>query len=120
MLTFFPVHGSHDPNWLVTTLGEILRTTNEEPQNQPWNYYRSEFKGTDRYSFLPFDRRFKGIQQIPAYKAVNNAGKVGCECTFRFPFIHPFLFFLLLLSSLPPVVWAHASTWSSNHFTLSH
>ena len=90
MLTFFPVHGSHDPNWLVTTLGEILRTTNEEPQNEPFNKGGSESKGSDRYSFLSFDQCFTAIHQVPAYKAVNNAGKVGCECTFRFSFIHSF------------------------------
>jgi len=51
-------YDQHDPNWLATTQGEILRTTNEEPLNQPFNQNGN-------------------IQQFLAYKAVNKAGKVG-------------------------------------------
>src|SRR6266436_9402497 len=36
ILTRFPEHSNCDPNWLPTVVGEILRTSNEKPQKQPF------------------------------------------------------------------------------------
>jgi hypothetical protein len=35
-----------------------------------------------RYSLLRFEGLFQGAGQYLAYKAVNSAGKLGCEYTF--------------------------------------
>jgi hypothetical protein len=47
MLTCFPGCNQHDPNWLATTEGEILGTTNEEARNQPYIFNGRESKSSD-------------------------------------------------------------------------
>jgi len=54
----FSGDGNRNPNWLTTAGGEILRTTNEGPSTQPWNSQGN-------------------VCHISAYRAINNAGKVG-------------------------------------------
>ena len=111
ILTRFP-GASNDPNWLPTVVGEILRTSNEEPQKQPYTDCNGgKFQESRLYNLAThFYFWPQGLQHIPAYKAVNSAGKVGCECTFCFPSIYPFLFFLL--PSLLQVVSSNPSTYS--------
>jgi hypothetical protein len=48
MLTCFTVYNpSANPNWLFITVGDIVRTTNDEPWNQSYVIAGSEFKGSD-------------------------------------------------------------------------
>ena len=46
MLTCSIAHPVGNPNWLVATVGEIVRTTNV-PQNQSYVVDGSEFKCSD-------------------------------------------------------------------------
>jgi len=52
---------SGNPDWLMTPVGEIIRITNDEPQNQ---------------SYVSNGKSF----QCPAYEAVDDAGKKGFVC----------------------------------------
>lgn len=94
MLTCFPVHEKCNPLWLNITEGEILRTTHDEPRNQPFsigvNY--GEFKVSDSIYQIQISHfcLFEAPDHTPAHEAVNDAGEVGCEYTSRLSTIHPF------------------------------
>ena len=90
MLTYFLASNSH-PGWLVTRAGEILRTTGEEPRNQPivtiWGEFNDLKAESWSLSYSPV-YSFEGPTQLLAYEAANDSGKMGCEYKFRFSDIH--------------------------------
>jgi hypothetical protein len=94
MLTCFPAHSKKDPSWLKIKIGEILTTVDDQPRQQQYKWFQSEFKVSNHVRVEKLTPHlgwsFKDAHQTAAYKATNSAGNRGCEYLVRCSSIHSF------------------------------
>jgi hypothetical protein len=79
-----------NPDWLSVRKGEMVHTNDDKPQEQPWIWavgMTREFrirKLTSMYSLYYVCEAHRSL----AYRAVNAAGKMGCEYIFHLSLFH--------------------------------
>jgi hypothetical protein len=83
-LTVSTAHLLGNPQWLEATVGEIVRTNDDPPKYQSYTHNGGECKGPEimiqiLIYLLGWSRQ--EMYQDLAYNAVNDAGKMGRECT---------------------------------------